>query len=149
MSGCKACTHTQREQIDRDLLANIGSRTICAYSGLSLGGLSRHRRHLKQSLGLVLADRSEGERAEHGSRLLLRVEKITNRLASLIYTHEGDLRALVPAIRTMLDALRFVGDLTGELPKSGSGINVTLNANRSITNNVTYETNTCEKSACL
>ena len=47
---CTVCTHTQREDIDRALMAGVAYRTLAAQYGLSPAALCRHTRHLARYL---------------------------------------------------------------------------------------------------
>jgi hypothetical protein len=134
--SCKACRHPQRDTIDRQLIAGTPLRHIVASTGLSLGGLSRHRTHLKQMMGDALKDRTESERVENGSDLLQRVQKLVDEAEGVLQAAKaaGNLKAATAAICAAVRTLELVGRLTGELQTANTpGLHLTLQNNR-ITN---------------
>jgi hypothetical protein len=78
MPACKACFHLDRAEIDRQIVAGTPFRVIVASTGLSLGALHRHKRHVKEMLAEAMALRA-GERSERGSALADRVESLLDR----------------------------------------------------------------------
>jgi hypothetical protein len=128
--ACKACVHPSRDQIDRRLIDGTPLRDIAASTGLSLGGLSRHRTHLRQTLGLALKERGDDERAENGSDLLQRVQKLVGEAEEILATAKsnGNLRAATSAICAAVRVLELVGRLDGSLAQPNTpGLHLTLN----------------------
>src|ERR1700745_3377131 len=83
--NCKACHHRDRDQIDRKIIAGVPLRSISASTGLSLGGLVRHKQCIKQALADAM-QREQGEREAHGSDILDRVHKLANEAIGILET---------------------------------------------------------------
>lgn len=131
MPHCKACRDPRRDQIDEQLLAGTPLRVIVASTGLSLGGLSRHRDHLRETLALAMRERSEGERAAHGKSLVGRVEELISEAQDVCRLAKADKKyaAASNALNSVGRSLELIGKLTGEIALSANapGIHLTLN----------------------
>jgi hypothetical protein len=120
MTACKGCAHPQRVQIDADLVANVPFRKIIAYSGMSLGSISRHREHLKTELAHAYKAR-ESANAEHAGNLINRIDNVISE-AQDILSHakaKGDIKAAISALGAITRALELVGRSSGEIPNGG------------------------------
>jgi hypothetical protein len=142
-------THPQRDRIDRELLAGVGYRTISAWSGVSIGALSRYRVHLKQTLGLALKDRTPGESAEHGTVLLARVQRLVGEAEEILATAKTDknFTAATSALNAACRLLELCGRLDGSLSGANTpGLHLTLNKTTTINN---YDAGSDEELATL
>ena len=124
--GCKGCHHRERDRVDRELVACVPFRVIRGWSGLSLGTLSRHWKHLQQDMGLTLQSRTPAERAEHGESLMDRIEDLISEAQDICKLAKADKKfaAASNALNTTARALEVLGKLTGEiaLPVNAGGI---------------------------
>jgi hypothetical protein len=121
---CKPCTHPRRDEIDRNLIHGRPLRAIAAEYGCSLGGLSRHTKHVRE----VIRERITGEREERAGALLNRVEEVLEQAKVLVDVAkaQNNVRAANGSLRTILACLELIGKLTGELvPPNVSGIHLT------------------------
>jgi len=133
--ACKACRHPLRDRVDRDLLAAVPIRQVVSYTGLSVGGVCRHKQHVREMVGLALKDRAPGEALEHGGELLKRVEKLVRECESIIETakSKSDLKATTNAISVCGRLLELCMRATGGLA-SGGGMSVSF-TNHTVVNN--------------
>lgn len=135
MPSCRACRDPRRDQIDQKLLAGVPLRTICASTGLSLGGLVRHKTHVKEMLGLALEERSQEEGAAHGSDLLQRVEVMINEAQEILTMAKSSksLAAATGAVNAITRLLELTGRLDGSLAQPHApGLHMTFNRNTTI-----------------
>ena len=133
MASCKACIHPDRASIDHQIVNGVPFRTIAATYSLSLGGLSRHRDHVRELLVEAMQARA-GERAELGSNLTNRVEKLLGVAEEILTTakSEKNLTAATGAINACTRLLELCGRLSGELQAPGAGIH--FHATKNVTN---------------
>jgi len=127
---CRACRHPNRDEIDRQLIAGTPLRVIVASSGLSLGGLVRHKQCIKETLGVALRERSQEETAAHGSNLLQRVQKLADEAIGILAAAkaEKNLKAATSAICAAVRTLELIGRLDGSLAQPHApGLHLTLN----------------------
>jgi hypothetical protein len=122
MSACHACRHPDRAAIDQALIRGTDYRTLAAQYGLSIGGLSRHKEHLKEMVAEAMRARA-GERAEHGSELLKRIEEVINGAKGIAAraARTDQLAVANGALNTVIRSLELIGRLTGELATPGLG----------------------------
>jgi hypothetical protein len=142
---CRACHHPDRDKVDADLVAGVPVRQIHALTGLSLGGLTRHKEHVRE----IIRERQPSERAELAVSLVSRVERVINEAETILSTAKacGDLKAAVAALNANLKALEMIGRASGELAANGGGIH--LHAHRTTVTNVTVEPGSDEELAAL
>jgi hypothetical protein len=132
---CTLCNHPQRDSIDRALLAGDSYRHIASQFGTSTGALQRHKAdHLPKTLVKAKA----AQEVIRADNLLADVRTAEGRSERLYGAAEDILeRALeVKDLKTALNAIRAAvgvmgearqymelrGELTGELPDSGSSL---------------------------
>ena len=141
MSTCKGCVHPDRAVIDQQIVAGVDFRTLAATYHLFLGGLSRHREHVKQLLAESMRVQ-EGERAERGSALMVRVEKLLDDAEEILSTAKSkqNLTAATGAINACTRLLELCGRLSGELQAPGAGIH--FHSTRNVTNVVNINDDT-------
>lgn len=131
--SCRACSHSDRDTIDHQLIAGVPVRTIVAATGLSLGGLTRHKQHLKETLGLALRKRTPEQSEEHASSLLSRVEELITEAQQILTTAKADKdpKSALNAVNALARLLELLGRVSGELaqPNAG-GLHLTLNSTK-------------------
>jgi hypothetical protein len=140
MPHCRACVDPRRDWIDAQLVAGATLRSLVTATGLSLGGLSRHRAHLKQLLASTLEKRSESENEEHGASLLSRVESLVAEGQDICAKAKaaGKFAAASNALNSVARSLELIGKLSGEL----QGVNTPglhLHLNKTTINVSTYD----------
>jgi len=123
-SWCKICKRSDRFEIDKKIAAGISYRKIAAEYGLSLGPISRHKRHVGQAIVTAY----QAEKAEHGRDLLDRVEGAIAQAQGLLETAKGEKSypSAVAALNSILRALELIARLTGQL-NPGTGVSVHIN----------------------
>lgn len=134
----KVDTHPERDRIARELVAGVPFRTIHAWSGISLGALSRYLAQLRYEMGTALKALGPAESAERGSKLLQRVERLIAQAECVLIDSrvKDDLRAANGALGAAAKLLTLVGQLTGELQGANSGgLHLTMNR---VTNTTVY-----------
>lgn len=106
MPQCTACTHPEREALDRDIVAGVSLRNIAAQYGLSLSAVARHRReHVAADLERAGLDRAEAL-AGHLRELYTRAVEILDQAEAA-----GDLRTALAAIAQARASLEAVARL--------------------------------------
>ena len=137
MPVCRACRHPRRAEIDEMLVKGAPYRAIIAMSGLSLGGLNRHRECIKQDLASA-KDRAHVAGAERGSALLARIEEVIAGAKSIASSaaRSDNLATANQALNTVLRSLEIIGRITGELGSPGMG-GVHFHSTRNVTTVVT------------
>jgi hypothetical protein len=129
--NCVACLHRDRDLLDAQLVAGVPYRAIANTFDLSLGSISRHRRHLVD----MVKERTTSERGEHAGVLLNRVESLLDEAKGILADAKAakDLRAGTNAVHAVARVLELIGKLTGELAQPNMpGLHLTLNR---VTNN--------------
>ncbi len=130
MPACKACFHPDRAEIDRQIVAGTPFRVLVASTGLSLGALHRHKRHVKEMLAEAMALRA-GERSEHGADLLNRCESLFTQTEEILTTCKADknFKGAVAAVGALTRVLELLAKLRGELSPSG-GVHLSFTSNK-------------------
>ena len=135
--NCRTCCHAKRAEIDQQIIAGTPYRIISQTYGLSLGAISRHKEHVKQTLGEAI-QRRDGERQEQGSTLLNRVERLVDEAEGVLTCAKSmqDWRGATSALSAACRLLELCARLNGELQSSNSpGIHLTLNKVSTTINN--------------
>jgi hypothetical protein len=135
--NCRACSHPRRDEIDRQIVAGVPLRTIVAETGLSLGGLVRHKACIKELLSQAMEEgRAAG--AAQGSDLLDRVHKLADEAIGILETAkaEKDLKAGTAAICAAVRCLELCGRLDGSLAQPNApGLHLHLSKTVNVTSN--------------
>jgi len=113
---CLACASTERESIDKALVAGEPLRNIAKRVSISPAGLLRHKNHASQSI-LNAAERRE-ERL--GDNLLDEMGRVQRKAWELLgkTESEGDHRASIVALREVRECLESLGEM---LSHAGAG----------------------------
>ena len=108
---CTVCTHRDREDIDRSLLAGDAFRHIAARSGTSTGALQRHK---AEHIAHALLKANDDRESAHGNSLLDQVRELQVRAMSILDKAEqaGDLRTAIAAIGQCKSVLALVAQVT-------------------------------------
>jgi hypothetical protein len=134
-ASCEACRHTERARIEFLRMSGVSLRTLQKQFGVSKDVILRHvRNHMspQRKAELVAGPAAvEGlaEAAADESKSLLDYLSITRSVLFnqfLACAEAGDRNGVAAVAGRLLDTLREVGRLTGEL-RSIAGINVTNN----------------------
>jgi len=132
--NCAGCLHRDRDRLDAQLVQGVPYRSIAASFNLSLGALSRHKRHVKE----MIQARTPGEREEHGKSLLARVEELISEAQDVCRLAKADKKyaAARNALNGVGRSLELIGKLTGEIaaPVNAGGIHLMLNKTVNIAN---------------
>jgi hypothetical protein len=142
MPHCKICARKDCPEINRKTVVGVPGRAICAAHGVSLGGWSRHRAHIKQLLAEANAAR-EDERAEHGSALLKRVLRLSDEAEKILAaaSAKNDFRGANGALGAAAKLLDLCARLSGELQSANAGgLHLTLMNRVTNTTIVNYDT---------
>jgi hypothetical protein len=131
MSLCKYCFHPRRDEIDRQYVAGTPLRTIIHSFGGSLGTASRHREHVKE----IIQARTQEERAEHGSSLLDRVERLAAKAEKIVDIAEAEknYRGATSALVAACKLLDLCGRVSGEIRSAnaaGGSLHVSFTSNK-------------------
>jgi hypothetical protein len=110
---CSVCTHPERDEIDRLILAGEPLRDIAGQFGISRSTLHRHKKggHIPVSL-IVEREAEESERGETLSELARRI------LSTVIgimdgCLEEGDKRTALMASKEVREYIRLLESMTG------------------------------------
>ena len=111
---CSVCAHDQRVEIDEQLVAGVGYRSIAERHSVTPSSLTRHRKsHVSPALAAIAAQR------EHDGALSLhdRVEALYTRAERILAQAEagGQGSLSLGAIREMRSVCELLGRLSGEL----------------------------------
>ena len=134
---CRACNHPDRVSIDQQIVAGTPLRAISAATGLSLGGLVRH----KQCIKTAIADAMEVAHAAgsmQASNLLDRVQKLADEAIGILETAKADknLKGATSAICAAVRCLELCGRLDGSLAQPHTpGLHLHLSKTVNVTNN--------------
>jgi hypothetical protein len=120
---CLCCLHRDRDALDTQIVQGVSYRVICRAFGVSLGALSRHRKHVKEAIRAL----SPAEIREHGGELLARVQEVVDEAKTIVKTAMGEKHfgTANAALNTILRSLELIGKVTGELQTNPSGIRLT------------------------
>lgn len=129
MRTCTVCSHPAREEIDRQLVANVPLRNIAKQHETSVSALFRHKPHV---IGAIAEARSE-ELVTNAGGLLDQVHEQIARCRKLLSEAEkimasaGDERVALKAIDTACRPIRelrgyleLLAEVTGELDRSST-----------------------------
>ncbi len=111
---CTVCTHPQKENINKLLVAGTPSRNIAARFGASASAVFRHKQdHLPRAL--VAAAEARG--IAHGASLLDQLRDLQTRARQILEeaANSGDLRTALMAVREARGCVELIAKTTGEL----------------------------------
>jgi hypothetical protein len=113
------CASTERESINKALVAGEPLRNIAKRVSLSPAGLLRHKNHLSQSI-VKAADRRE---EWLGDNLLDEMRRVQRKAWELLAKTEsdGDHRASIVALREVRECLESLGEMLSHAGAKGGG----------------------------
>jgi len=132
--ACKLDRHPRRDELDRQIINGVNYRSICATFNTTLGTVHRHKQCIKELLNEAEA-KGAGERAERGSALYNRVEKLVREAEEILAAAKAknDFRGANGALGAAAKLLDLLGRASGELQSANAGgLHLTLNR---VTNN--------------
>lgn len=115
MRTCTVCTHTEREAIDRALVAGEAVRVVASrYVPLSKTAVQRHK---DEHLPKAMVQAQEAQEVAHADSLLDQVQSIQGRTLAILTAAETskDGRLALGAIREARSNLELLAKLTGDL----------------------------------
>lgn len=124
--NCAGCLHRDRDLLDAQLVQGVPYRIIAETFDLSLGSISRHKRHVKD----MIQARSAAETNEHGSALLARVEEVITEAKAILVDAKAakSFGPATQALNSITRALELCARLSGELQAANTGgLHLTLN----------------------
>lgn len=124
--ACTCCT-SDRDGIDRALLAGTPLPEIATSFAVSEDALKRHRRaHVTRAMAASPAARQRFE-GLHGDNLMAEAERLLTDARRLLdgAERDGDRRTALQGVRTATHVLTLLGQLAGEL-RQGSVTNILL-----------------------
>ena len=116
MRTCSICSHPQRPEIDRALLASEPERAIASRYGVSRAALQRHRAHIAaavQAQQAMTVERLLSDLADlqqRALRLLAKAERTDDLRAALAATREA--RETVMAIAKIIETSELESRIT-------------------------------------
>jgi hypothetical protein len=117
--NCAGCLHPNRDALDAQLVAGVPYRAISATFNLSLGAISRHKRHVKE----MIQARTTTEMSEHSSTLYNRVERLVDEAEQILAKAKAkdDFRGANGALGAAAKLLDLLGRASGELQSANVG----------------------------
>ena len=111
---CTICTHPEREDINRALVANEPLRDIAGRFGTSKSSLERHKDEHLPALMVKLQEAKEMALADD---LLGQVKQLRDKAIALLEAAEGagDLRTALLGIREARACVELLAEMEGEL----------------------------------
>jgi predicted DNA-binding protein YlxM (UPF0122 family) len=121
---CTICTHPQRENIDREIIAGESLRNLAKQYNVSYSAINRHKKHVPESL----ARAREAEEVSQADNLLAQVKELQDRATRILDKAEksGDFSTALKAIREAKGCLELLAKLQGELQQEGT-MNIHVN----------------------
>jgi|SRR6516165_7728077 transposase len=106
---CLACSHSERDAIDKALATGEPLRNIAKHVSISPAGLLRHKSHVAQAI--VKASQNREERL--GDSLLDDMRRVQRKAWELLYRTEsdGDHRGSIVALREVRECLQSLGEM--------------------------------------
>lgn len=116
---CSVCTHPNRAEIDRALVAGEAFRKIAERSGTSSTALHRHK---SEHLPKRLAKAAEAAEVADADDLLVQIKALRNRAISILQKAEqaGDYRTALMGIREARGCVETLLEVEGELDRRGT-----------------------------
>lgn len=133
--ACKLDRHPRRHEIDQLLVNGTPIRTICATFNVTVGTVHRHKTCIKELLSQAMRT-DQGERAERGSALYDRVEKLVAAAEEILVAAKAknDFRGANGALGAAAKLLDLLGRVSGELQSANAcGIHLTKITNVNVT----------------
>jgi hypothetical protein len=114
-----ACSSSEREAIDKALVAREPLRNIAKRVSISPAGLLRHKNHVTNAI-VKAAEQQEGER---GVNLLAEAERVRQKAWELLgkLEAERDYRGAIVAVREIRGCLETLGEMLAKADAASGG----------------------------
>jgi len=121
---CTICTHKDRLEIDKALLAGVSNRTLSAQYGVSISAVQRHRQHIPGHL----AKAKQAEEVTQADNLLDDLQYLKGKAISLLEQaeKESNLSAAAQLISQARQTVEVLAEVRGELDRKTT-INILVN----------------------
>ena len=119
---CSICSHEHRDAMEDAFIAGQAKRRIASQHGVSERAV---RYHMREHLPALLALARDAERAARADTLLDRMEALQSQTLAILDAPE-DQRTALAAIAQARRNLELIGELTKELDRAGTTINLEL-----------------------
>lgn len=122
---CTVCSHPDRKEIDRAILAGEPNRRIAAQWSLSETAV---RRHKKDHIPKKVAKATEAREVVQADNLLDQVRALLSTAQSLTQRAEssGDLRTALAGVREIRGTLELMAKIMGDLPAGGPMVGILI-----------------------
>src|SRR6266511_3421379 len=110
---CSICSHPDRPEVDKALVAGEPIRGIAALFRVSPDAVQRHKEHIPQELKLA----ADAQRVASADGLLAEVNKLRLKAYGLLQKAEqaGDYRTAISGVKEARGCLELLGKLMGQL----------------------------------
>jgi transposase len=127
---CLACSHSERDAIDKALVSREPLRNIAKRVSISPAGLLRHRSHVAQAI--VKASQNREERL--GDSLLDDMRRVQRKAWELLSRteSEGDHRGSIVALREVRECLQSLGEMLAKAEEKTRQLDAGTHAEMSI-----------------
>lgn len=115
--NCLVCTSSEREAVEKAIVAKEPLRRIAARVGISQASLSRHAKHISQSIVKAAERREE----QLGENLLEEMRRIRHKLWDLAdkAEAEGDNRGAIVGVREVRECIESMGEMIEKASANG------------------------------
>jgi len=115
---CTICSHPERAEIDRALVAGMAFRNIAERYGTSATALTRHK---KEHVPGHVAKAQEAKQVAAADDLLKQLKALRNKAISILQQAEraGDYRTALMGIREARGCIETLMEVEGELDRRG------------------------------
>jgi hypothetical protein len=122
---CLVCTHSEREEIDKDLVGGLSFRKLSRRFKIDKSSLFRHKRN---HLPITLVKAEEAREVARSGNLWEQIEDLRLKATRIAKKAEekGDFRAALLAVRELTRIIELLAKLQGDLKEQT--VNVVLNA---------------------
>jgi hypothetical protein len=120
---CTICSHEHRDAMEDAFIAGQAKRRIASQHGVTERAV---RYHMREHLPALLALARDAERAARADTLLDRMEALQSQTLAILDAPE-DQRTALAAIAQARRNLELIAEVTRELDRAGTIINLALN----------------------
>jgi hypothetical protein len=120
---CSICSHEHRDAMEDAFIVGQAKRRIASQHGVSERAV---RYHMREHLPALLALARDAERAARADSLLDRMEALQSQTLAILDAPE-DQRTALAAVAQARRNLELIAEITKELDRAGTTINLALN----------------------
>jgi hypothetical protein len=121
--ACSICGHEHRDAMEDAFIAGQAKRRIASQHGVTERAV---RYHMREHLPALLALARDAERAARADTLLDRMEALQSQTLAILDAPE-DQRTALAAVAQARRNLELIAEITKELDRAGTTINLALN----------------------